>query len=87
LTTKSILLNPDGSAKVVDVLALPAHPNLEIVYHKRSTRNIYLSPDHCKVIASQQFSNQANNPFKEDVFIAGMIALECASLERQDDCY
>jgi hypothetical protein len=87
LTTKSVLLATDNSVRVADVLALPAHPNLEIVYQKRNTKNTYLSPEHCRVIASGQFDQSAGDPFKEDVFIAGMMAMECALLERQDDCY
>jgi hypothetical protein len=44
LTTKSILMAPGSSIKVVAVLALPSHPNVEIVYQKRNTKNTYLSP-------------------------------------------
>lgn len=69
------------------MLAAPVRPNLDVVFHKRSSRTAYLSPEQCRVIERQEFSALTEDPFKEDVFVAGMILLECALLERQDECY
>lgn len=53
LTTRSVVLTPNGIAKVVDILAVPVRPNLDLVFHKRSLKNVYLSPEQCRVIERQ----------------------------------
>jgi hypothetical protein len=72
----------------VDPITIPLRPNLEVVYHSRSTKGIYLSPEHCRIIEEQEFSHLFNgNPFKEDVFTAGMVVLESGLLQKLDECY
>lgn len=53
LTTKTIVLTPNAIAKVVDILAVPVRPNLDVVFHKRSIKNTYLSPEQCRIIERQ----------------------------------
>lgn len=47
------MLTPNAIAKVVDILAVPVRPNLDVVFHKRSVKNTYLSPEQCRVIERQ----------------------------------
>ena len=50
-------------------------PNLDVVYHKRSVKNIYLSPEECRVIDQQNLSKEIADPFRSDVYTAGMLML------------
>ena len=72
---------------MVDPICVPSHPNPELIYHKRSLRNIYLSPEQCQMIDIQDISKPMADPYREDVFTAGMLVLEAGLLQRQDDCY
>lgn len=86
LTPRAILLGEDGSMRVVDPLAHALPTNIDCVYNNRSTKNIYLSPEQCESVETQKpIINK--NPYKNDVFVLGMIILECGLLERQDQCY
>ncbi len=67
-------------------MAIPTHPNIEVLYQKRNTKNTYLSPEHCAIIADGNLEHHEPSQ-KEDVFIGGMILLDCALLDWQDDCY
>jgi len=71
---------------VVDILAYPLHPNLDVIYHKRSIKNVYLSPEQCESVRSQR-PNFNKNAYKNDVFTLGMILLESGLLEKMDKCY
>jgi hypothetical protein len=75
------------TAKVVDILAVPMRTNLDAIFKKRSIRNVYLSPEQCSVIESQELNNFSKDAFKSDVFVLAVIMLECSLLERQDDCF
>lgn len=92
LTTKTLLVEcgPGGGelgVRVVDPLALPVHTNLDLVYHKRSLKHVYLSPSQCDMVREQNMYGRVKEPYKDDVFVGGVIMLECCSLERQDECY
>lgn len=72
--------------RVVDPLAMALPTNIDCVYNNRSTKHIYLSPEQCESVETQKpIINK--NPYKNDVFVLGMILLECGLLERQDQCY
>lgn len=72
--------------RVVDPLAMALPNNIDCVYNNRSTKHIYLSPEQCESVETQKpIINK--NPYKNDVFVLGMILLECGLLERQDQCY
>jgi hypothetical protein len=45
-----------------------------------------LAPEHCAIIADGHLDRRESSQ-KEDVFIGGMILLDCALLDWQDDCY
>jgi hypothetical protein len=62
-------------------------PNLDVIYHKRSLKNIYLAPEQCRIIDQQNLVQGRVNPYRADVFTAGMLVLEAGLLQRQDDCY
>jgi len=87
LTSKAILVEQPLKFRVVDPICLPLHPNPELIYHKRSLKNIYLSPEQCHMIDNQDIANPPTDPYREDVFTAGMLVLESGLLQRQDDCY
>ena len=87
LTTKTILVEGPTNFRVVDPLTVPMHQNLDVVYHKRSIKNIYLSPEQCQIVDQQDYGKMISNPYKSDVFTFGMIMLEAGLLRRQDDCY
>ena len=72
---------------MVDPIATPLTPNIDILYHNRNVKNIYLSPEQCKLLDEQYIYKTVSDPFKSDVFTAGMIVLEVGLLERQDGCY
>ena len=84
LNTKNILLDNDGLVKVADPLAAAAPTNLDIIYHNRHAKSIYLSPEQCEALDSRSIFS---NPYKNDVWSMGMVLLECGLLERQDHCY
>lgn len=72
--------------RIVDPLAMALPTNIDCVYNNRSIKHIYLSPEQCESVETQKpIINK--NPYKNDVFILGMILLECGLLERQDQCY
>ena len=58
-------------------------PNIDCVYNNRSIKHVYLSPEQCESIETQRpIINK--NPYKNDVFVLGMLLLECGLLQRQD---
>ena len=61
--------------RVVDPVAIPMHANLDTLYHKRSIKNIYLSPEQCRIISNQEISKGIVDPYRSDVFTAGMLVL------------
>lgn len=86
LTARAMLIDGEGKVKIVEPLAQGLLPNIDCVYNNRSTKHIYLSPEQCESVETQKpIINK--NPYKNDVFVLGMIMLECALLERQDHCY
>lgn len=86
LTTKSILLDNAGNINIADPMATSMQTNYDTVFNNRGVKNIYLSPEQCESIQSEKpIINK--NPYRNDVFTLGMIMLECALLERQDECY
>lgn len=87
LTGKTVVLDSPSGYRVVDPLALPMYPNLDMIYHKRNLKNIYLSPEQCRIIDLQDIKKPVVDPYREDVFTAGMLVLEAALLKRQDECY
>lgn len=54
--------------------------NLCYVRSRRCVKNIYLSPEQCKIIDGGEGELDGE---RGDVFTAGMIVLECGLLERQ----
>lgn len=86
LTTKNLLMASDNSLRVVDNLAVAMYPNIEVLYQKRNTKNIYLAPEQCAIIAADRMDRRDCTQ-KEDVFVGGMIMLECGLLDWQGDCY
>lgn len=87
LTSKTVLVENSMTYRVVDPLALPIHPNLDVIYHKRNIKNIYLSPEQCRIIDQQDIKKPVFDPYREDVFTGGMLIMEAGLLNRQDDCY
>lgn len=82
-----MLVESSENFRVVDPLTLAMYPNLDMIYHKRNLKNIYLSPEQCRIIDEQDIKKPVVDPYREDVFTAGMLVLEAALLRRQDDCY
>jgi hypothetical protein len=60
---------------VVDPAAIPVHSNLDLLYQKRGLKNIYLSPEQCRIIDQQDPSRLTADPFREDVFVGAMVVL------------
>jgi hypothetical protein len=87
LTSKTILVESATVFRVVDPATLQMSPNLDVIYHKRSLKNIYLAPEQCRIIDQQNLVQGRVNPYRADVFTAGMLVLEAGLLQRQDDCY
>jgi serine/threonine protein kinase len=86
LTPKAILTDEEGNVKIVDPLAHALQPNIDLIYNNRNIKHIYLSPEQCESIETQKpIINK--NPYRNDVFVLGMILLECGLLERQDQCF
>ena len=50
LTSKTILVEGPTTFRVVDPITIPMSHNLEVVYHKRNVKNVYLSPEQCRII-------------------------------------
>jgi len=75
LTAKTLLIEGDTHFRLVDPIAIPVSPNLEVVYHNRSIKTIYLSPEQCRLIDQQDISRGVAEPYKSDVFTAGMLVL------------
>jgi hypothetical protein len=48
-------------------------------------KNVYLSPEECREIEMEVQGDRLMQ--RDTVFTAGMIALEAATLQRQDRCY
>lgn len=80
LTTKSIISTPP-SFKLVDPLMLTLQRNLECVVNNRNIKNVYLSPEECRMIELE--SNESSGE-KDAIFAAGMVVLEAATLERKN---
>ena len=87
LTSKTILVEGPTSFRVVDPITIPMSQNLEVVYHKRNVKNVYLSPEQCQIIDQQELNRLVNDPYRSDVYTAGILILEVGLLQRQDDCY
>ena len=71
----------------MDPITIPMSQNLEVVYHKRNVKNVYLSPEQCDIIDLQDLSRLVGDTYRSDVFTAGILVLEAGLLQRQDDCY
>lgn len=84
LTSRTVLVEGPTTFRVVDPIAVPMQKNLDVVYHKRSVKNIYLSPEECRVIDQQNLNKEIDDPFRSDVYTAGMLVLEAGLLRRQD---
>ena len=75
LTSKTILVEGPTTFRIVDPVAIPMHTNLDTLYHKRSIKNIYLSPQQCKIISHQDINKTIVDSYRSDVFTAGMLVL------------
>jgi hypothetical protein len=84
LTTKAIIVS-DLSFKVIDPLMLSLPNNLDCVFNNRNVKNIYLSPEQCKLIELEIISLGTQEA--DQVFTAALIVLEAATLERKNECY
>ena len=87
LTTKTILVEGPTHFRVVDPITVPVNQNLDVVYHKRNIKNVYLSPEQCQRVDLQEIGKGISSPSKSDVFTFGMILLEAGLLRQQDECY
>ena len=60
LTSKTILVEGPNHFRVVDRIASPVSDNLDVIYHKRSIKNIYLSPEQCDLIDQDRIGKHQN---------------------------
>lgn len=58
LTTKSIM-STSGTFKLIDPLMLTLQRNLQSVFNNRNIKNIYLSPEECRMI-EQEYNQRSN---------------------------
>ena len=86
LSCEAVLLDRTGLWKVADPLTVGRLSNLDEAYGNISNPNIYLSPEQCWSIETQR-PIQDKNAYKNDVFVFGMMLLQCGLLENQRQCY
>ena len=75
ITARTVLVEGDTHFRLVDPISIPVSSNLEVVYHNRSVRNIYLSPEQCRLIDQQDITKGVSDPYKSDIFTAGILVL------------
>ena len=81
----SVLLTPEGLAKVLDN-GLIQSENSYIRALSRNSQDVFLSPLLLSEL-SKGVLNPDHNPFKSDIYSLGMTILEMATLEKSRECY
>ena len=81
LTAKNILVG-GNRVKLIDPFIIDTFKNIENVFHNRNIKNIYLSPEECKLVQLENSTYLFN--YKNVVFTAAILMLEVCLLERQD---
>lgn len=74
LKSNNIILSHEGIIKVADPFVMNLPSNYQSLLTKRSSKQIYPSPEQAKAL-QQELINPAYNRYKADVFTLGIIML------------
>ena len=85
----NVLVTKDGTYKIADPVLINSHTipgYMKLLTDREETESVYLSPELLKGLSNQEI-HPKHDPYKSDIFAAGLTILHALTLEPCDNFY